>query len=125
MFFVPHCVKKACIMSITLTQRAAERVKQYLSQPPGGIGLSVAVKKSGCSGWSYVLDIAKEVKDGEQVFESHGIQVRVPEASLEQLAGTEIDFVSEGLNQQFMFRNPRVTGECGCGESFTTAEVKA
>ncbi len=55
-------------MSITLTQRAAERVKQYLSQPPGGIGLSVAVKKSGCSGWSYVLDIAKEVKDGRAGF---------------------------------------------------------
>jgi iron-sulfur cluster assembly protein len=109
-------------MSVTLTQRAAERVKQYLSQPPGGIGLSVAVKKSG---WSYVLDIAKEARNDERVFESHGIQVRVPEASLEQLAGTEIDFVSEGLNQQFMFRNPRVTGECGCGESFTTAEVKA
>ena len=109
-------------MSVTLTQSAAERVKQYLSQPPGGIGLSVAVKKSGCSGWSYVLDIAKEAKEGERVFESQGIQVRVPEASLEQLAGTEIDFVSEGLNHQFMFRNPRVTGECGCGESFTTAE---
>jgi iron-sulfur cluster assembly protein len=93
-------------MSVTLTQNAADRVKQYLSQTPGGIGLSVAVKKSGCSGWAYVVDIAKEVKDGEQVFESHGVQVRVPDGSLEQLAGTEIDFVSEGLNQQFMFRNP-------------------
>jgi iron-sulfur cluster assembly protein len=118
-------LKKGAHMSVTLTQNAADRVKQYLSQTPGGLGLSVAVKKSGCSGWAYVVDIAKEVKDGEQVYESHGIQVRVPEGSLEQLAGTEIDFVSEGLNQQFMFRNPRVTGECGCGESFTTAEEKA
>jgi iron-sulfur cluster assembly protein len=116
---------KACIMSLTLTPRAADRVKQYLSQPAGGIGLSVAVKKSGCSGWSYVLDIAKEAKDGELVFISEGIQIRVPEDSLAQLAGTEIDFVSEGLNQQFLFRNPRVTAECGCGESFTTAEDKA
>ena len=112
-------------MSVTLTENAAERVKQYLSQTPEGIGLSVAVKKSGCSGWSYVLDIALESKLGELVFQSHGIDVRVPESSLEQLAGTEIDFVSQGLNQQFTFRNPRMTGECGCGESFTTAEEKA
>lgn len=112
-------------MSVTLTENAAERVKQYLSQTPEGIGLSVAVKKSGCSGWSYVLDIAREAKPGELVFQSHGIDVRVPESSLEQLAGTEIDFVSQGLNQQFTFRNPRMTGECGCGESFTTAEEKA
>jgi iron-sulfur cluster assembly protein len=109
-------------MSVTLTASAAERVKQYLEQTPGGIGLSVAVKKSGCSGWSYVVDIAKEAKDNELVFESHGINVRVPADSLEQLQGTEIDFVSEGLNQQFKFRNPSMTGECGCGESFTTAE---
>ncbi len=112
-------------MSVTLTVSAAERVKQYLQQTPEGIGLSVAVKKSGCSGWAYVLDIAREAKPDEQVFNSHGIEVRVPENSLAQLEGTEIDFVSQGLNQQFMFRNPRVTGECGCGESFTTTEEKA
>jgi iron-sulfur cluster assembly protein len=109
-------------MSVSLTIGAAERVKQYLQQTPGGIGLFVAVKKSGCSGWSYVVDIAKEAKEGELVFESHGIDVRVPAESLEQLQGTEIDFVSQGLNQTFQFKNPRITGECGCGESFTTAE---
>ena len=109
-------------MSVTLTPSAAERVKQYLQQTPGGIGLLVAVKKSGCSGWSYVVDIAKEAKDNELVFLIHGVSVRVPEDSLEQLKGTDIDFVSEGLNQQFKFRNPSMTGECGCGESFTTAE---
>lgn len=109
-------------MSVSLTQSAADRVLQYMQQTPNAIGLFVAVKKSGCSGWSYVVDIAKEAKPGELVFESHGINVRVPEDSLEQLNGTEIDFVSEGLNQQFKFRNPSMTGECGCGESFTTAE---
>lgn len=112
-------------MSVSLTTSAAERVKQYLEQTPGGIGLSVAVKKSGCSGWSYVVDIAKEVKPDELVFESHGIAVRVPQDSLEHLQGTEIDFVSQGLNQQFQFKNPRMTGECGCGESFTTNEETA
>jgi iron-sulfur cluster assembly accessory protein len=47
----------------------------------------------------------------------------VPETALAQLEGTEIDFISQGLNQQFQFKNPRVTGQCGCGESFTTAEA--
>jgi iron-sulfur cluster assembly protein len=112
-------------MSVTLTAAAAERVKQYLAETPDGIGLSVSVRKSGCSGWAYALDIAKQTNDNERVFKSHGIDVRVPESALEQLEGTEIDFVNQGLNQQFQFRNPRVTGECGCGESFTTAEEKA
>lgn len=110
-------------MSVSLTPSAAERVKQYLEQTPGAIGLSVSVRKSGCSGWTYALDIAKEAHADEQVFRSHGVDVRVPETALAQLEGTEIDFVSQGLNQQFQFKNPRVTGQCGCGESFTTAEA--
>lgn len=112
-------------MSVTLTPAAAERVKQYLSQTPGGIGLSVSVRRSGCSGWTYALDIATRAQDEELVFTSHGVDVRVPQAALAQLDGTEIDFISQGLNQQFQFRNPRVTGECGCGESFTTTESAA
>ena len=110
-------------MSVSLTPSAAERVKQYLDQTPGAIGLSVSVRKSGCSGWTYALDIAKEAHADEQVFRSHGVDVRVPDTALAQLEGTEIDFVSQGLNQQFQFKNPRVTGQCGCGESFTTAET--
>lgn len=112
-------------MSVTLTPAAAERVKQYLAETPDSIGLSVSVRKSGCSGWAYAIDIAKQPQADERVFSSHGIDVRVPQASLAQLEGTEIDFVNQGLNQQFQFRNPRVTGECGCGESFTTAEEQA
>jgi len=105
-------------MSVSLTPAAAERVKQYLSETPGSIGLSFSVRKSGCSGWTYAIDIATEARADEQVFTSH-------EAALAQLQGTVIDFVSQGLNQQFQFKNPRVTGECGCGESFTTAEEQA
>ena len=110
-------------MSVTLTPAAADRVKQYLSETPGGIGLSVSVRKSGCSGWAYAIDIATQAAPDEHVFSSHGVDVRVPEAALAQIDGTEIDYVNQGLNQLFQFRNPRVTGECGCGESFTTAEA--
>ena len=112
-------------MAVSLTPAAAERVRQYLAETPAGIGLRFGVKKSGCSGWAYVVDIATEARADEQVFEQHGVAVHVDAASLPQVDGTEIDFVSQGLNQQFVFRNPRVAAECGCGESFTTDEQAA
>ncbi|HMB56699.1 MAG TPA: iron-sulfur cluster assembly accessory protein [Arenimonas sp.] len=112
-------------MAVTLTPPAVERVRQYLSETPGGIGLRFGVKKSGCSGWAYLIDIATSTREDEVVFEQDGVSVRVDQASLAQVDGTEIDFVSQGLNQQFVFRNPRVAAECGCGESFTTDEQAA
>ena len=107
-------------MAVTLTPAAVARVRGYLKETPGGIGLRFGVKKSGCSGWAYVVDIATAEREGESVFESDGVAVRVDAGSLDQVDGTEIDFVAQGLNQQFVFRNPRVAGECGCGESFST-----
>ncbi|KFN44612.1 HesB/IscA family protein [Arenimonas oryziterrae] len=112
-------------MAVTLTPAAVARVRQYLAETPGGIGLRFGVRKSGCSGWAYQIDIATQAHDGEQVFEQDGVAVRVDSGSLAQVDGTEIDFVSQGLNQQFVFRNPRVAAECGCGESFTTDEQAA
>jgi iron-sulfur cluster assembly protein len=110
-------------MAVTLTPAARDRVRLYQGQTPGTIGLRFGVKKSGCSGWSYLIDMATDRRDGEVAFEEDGVLLLVDAASLEQIDGTEIDFVSQGLNQQFVFRNPRVAAECGCGESFTTTET--
>ena len=107
-------------MAVTLTPAAADRIRSYLAETPGGIGLRFGVRKSGCSGFAYVVDIATAPGPDDGVFDQDGVPVRVDAGSLDQVDGTEIDFVSQGLNQQFVFRNPRVTGECGCGESFTT-----
>ena len=107
-------------MAVTLTPAAVARIRSYLAETPGGIGLRFGVRKSGCSGFAYVVDIATTPGPDDVVFETDGVAVRVDAASLPQVDGTEIDFVSQGLNQQFMFRNPRVAAECGCGESFTT-----
>ena len=112
-------------MAVTLTTAAVERVRQFLAETPGGVGLRFGVKKSGCSGWSYLIEIATDARAGEQVFEYDGVALRVDQESLAQVDGTEIDFVKQGLNQQFVFRNPRVAAECGCGESFTTNEQAA
>jgi iron-sulfur cluster assembly protein len=108
-------------MAVILSSSAAARVSQFMSETPGTLGLRFGVKKSGCSGWAYVVDMTSERKDGDSVFESHGVQVFVDAQSLAEVDGTEIDFIQTGLNHHFVFRNPRVTGECGCGESFTTA----
>ena len=99
-------------MAISLTASAAERVRSYLQQRGHGIGLRVGVRKTGCSGYAYVIDYA------DAVFEGQGVKVIVDPDSLELIDGTEVDFVKDGLNEAFKFRNPNVKGECGCGESF-------
>lgn len=105
-------------MAITLTDAAAERVKRYL-QTEGGKGLRIGVRRTGCSGWAYSVQLADAVSDDDIVFENKGIRVVVSSDSLSFLDGSEIDFVTTGLNRTFQFRNPNVTEQCGCGESFT------
>lgn len=108
-------------MSIQLSESAAERVSGYLRDKPDAIGLRFGVKKTGCSGFAYVVDLTDTRSANDQVFESHGIKVFVDASSLPLIDGTEIDYAKQGLNAQFVFRNPNVAGECGCGESFTVA----
>jgi len=106
-------------MSISLTNAAAERVRNFLERRGRGIGLRLGVKKTGCSGFAYVVNYADDVGGDDIVFEQHGVKVIVDRESLGYIDGTQVDFVKQGLNEAFRFRNPNVKGECGCGESFT------
>lgn len=106
-------------MSISLTQSAAQRVQSFISRRGHGVGLRLAVKKTGCSGFAYVVNYADDVKADDIVFEDQGVKVVVDRESLTLIDGTEVDFIKQGLNEAFRFRNPNVKGECGCGESFT------
>jgi len=106
-------------MAISLTEPAAERVRTHLDARGSGVGLRLGIKKTGCNGFAYVINYADEIHDVDVVFEDHGIKVVVDKDSLALIDGTEVDFVKEGLNEAFRFRNPNVTGECGCGESFS------
>ncbi len=105
-------------MAISLTESAAERVSTYLEKRGGGIGLRLGVTKTGCSGYSYVINYADAVNRGDIVFEDRGVKIVIDPEALKLIDGTEVDFVKNGLNEAFSFRNPNVTGECGCGESF-------
>ena len=107
-------------MSIELTTAAAQRVQAMLGKRGHGLGLRLGTRKSGCSGFAYVVDYADEISANDKVFESHGVKVVVDAASLPALDGMEIGYVrSNLLNEGFEFRNPNVTDTCGCGESFS------
>ncbi|HKT74122.1 MAG TPA: iron-sulfur cluster assembly protein IscA [Steroidobacteraceae bacterium] len=106
-------------MAISLTESAADRVRAHLASRGHGIGLRLGVRKTGCSGFAYVINYADERQADDLMFEDHGVKVFVDPASLRLLDGTVVDFIKQGLNEAFRFRNPNVKGECGCGESFS------
>jgi len=106
-------------MSVSLTNSARERVRSFLDKRGSGVGLRLGVRRTGCSGFAYVVNYADEIGADDVVFEQEGVNVIVDRESLALIDGTEIDFVKQGLNEAFKFRNPNVRGECGCGESFS------
>lgn len=106
-------------MAISLTQSAATRVRDFLAKRGHGVGLRIGVRRTGCSGYAYLIDYADTVEPNDVVFDEGGVKVIVDDKSLGLIDGTEVDFVKDGLNEAFKFRNPNVKGECGCGESFS------
>lgn len=105
-------------MSIILTERAASQVAKQLTKRGGGLGLRLGVKKSGCTGFAYVVDYADAIEADDAVFEQHGVKVVVKDGDLAYLAGLEVDFRREGISEAFKFDNPNIKATCGCGESF-------
>ena len=105
-------------MSISVTPKAAVQIRKALAKRGGGVGLRVAIKTSGCSGYAYALEFADEAAADDLSFESEGVQLLVEARSLPMIAGTQLDWVREGLNEGFKFNNPNASATCGCGESF-------
>lgn len=103
---------------VTISARAAERIKQILATEPGAAMLRVSVEGGGCSGFRYDFAVARERADGDVAIERDGVTVLVDTISLEYLKGSEIDFVDELIGASFQVRNPNATASCGCGTSF-------
>lgn len=112
-------------MAIELAPAARDRIRGYLAAEPDALGLRFGVRRTGCSGWGYLAELARDQREGDTVFEADGVKVYVDADSLPLVDGTRIDFLKAGLNEQFTFANPNVAGECGCGESFTTDSERA
>ena len=104
---------------ISLTELAAEKVKTQLERRGKGLGIRVAVKTTGCSGLSYVIEYLDVPRVEDMSFVTHGIHVFVDPKSLVYVDGIEMDWVRNGLNEGFDFKNPNEKARCGCGESFT------
>lgn len=105
-------------MSISLSETAASRVRRFLASSPQGVGLRFGVRKTGCSGFAYVVDVAEQVNDDDTVYEAAGIKVLIDAKSLPMVDGTHIGYERQGLNEGFAYDNPNVRNQCGCGESF-------
>ena len=113
--------------AMTITERAADRVKELMAQAEGEIiGVRVGVSTRGCSGLSYTMEYASEQQKFEDVVEDKGVTILIDPRASFFLLGTEMDFVSDRLGSQFVFNNPNEVDRCGCGESFRVApEVEA
>ncbi|GGY07547.1 iron-sulfur cluster assembly protein IscA [Paludibacterium paludis] len=105
-------------MAITLTERAATHVSNFIAKRGKGLGIRLGVKTSGCSGMAYKLEFVDAAGEDDITFDSFGVTVFTDPKSLAYIDGTELDYVKEGLNEGFRFNNPNVKNECGCGESF-------
>jgi iron-sulfur cluster assembly protein len=103
---------------ITLTELAAEKIKSQLIRRDKGLGIRVGVKTTGCSGLAYVIEYVDVPSTVDISFVSHGVHVFVDPKSLAYIEGVEMDWVRNGLNEGFDFKNPNERDRCGCGESF-------
>ena len=104
---------------ITLSNNAANRIKEIISKSPDTTkGVRVGAKSGGCAGMSYVMEYTKKVNPNDEVIEDKGVKVFVDSAAIMYLLGTEMDYKKEELSSSFVFNNPNETERCGCGESF-------
>lgn len=106
---------------MTLTDAAAERVRQMMASRPDVVGLRVGIKKGGCAGMEYTMSWATSQDRLDEVIEDKGARILIDPKAILFLLGTEMDYKVDKLSAQFVFRNPNQTSACGCGESVTLA----
>ena len=103
-----------------LTEAATQQVKEIIkAQGFEGHYLTVRVVPSGCSGFGYDLNLTKESRPGDVVWEQDGVKIATDEMSKQYLNGTEVDFVTGLHGAGFKFNNPNAKSSCGCGSSFS------
>ena len=103
---------------ITLSNKAANRIKEIISKDQNSIGVRIGVKSGGCAGMSYIMEYAKENNPTDEIIEDKGVKVFVDPGAIMYLLGTEMDYKEEEFSSSFVFNNPNETERCGCGESF-------
>ncbi|HUS47435.1 MAG TPA: iron-sulfur cluster assembly accessory protein [Phycisphaerae bacterium] len=109
-------------MAITLTERAAQKIKEVFrkNDMPEGSCLRVGVKGGGCSGFSYTLDVTDKPAGDDEVFETNGVRVVCDPKSHLFISGSKLDYSDDLLKGGFIFNNPNAKRKCNCGASFST-----
>jgi iron-sulfur cluster assembly accessory protein len=105
--------------TVSITPRAASRIKDIVAAEPGATALRVAVEGGGCSGFQYDFKLDSQRADDDLVIERDGATVLIDSVSLVYMGGSEIDFVDDLIGQSFKVNNPQATMSCGCGTSFS------
>ncbi len=103
---------------ISLSENAANRIKEIMSNDKNSLGVRVGVKSGGCAGMSYIMEYAKSINPNDEVIEDKGVKVFIDSGAIMYLLGTEMDYKKEQFSSSFVFKNPNETERCGCGESF-------
>jgi iron-sulfur cluster assembly protein len=110
---------------LSVTDAAAARVREIVARADKPVvGVRLGVKKGGCAGMAYTMDLAETVNKGDEVVEVDGVRVLVDPAAILFLLGTQMDFTVDKMSARFVFRNPNETSACGCGESVTLTPAK-
>ena len=108
---------------VTLTDEAADRVREILSEREQGY-LRVGVKNGGCAGMEYLMEYVDEIGKFDEVVEDKDVQIVVDSKAVLFLLGSVVDYETEILHSKFVFRNPNQTDACGCGESVTIIPIE-
>ena len=103
---------------ISLSDRAAERIKDIMSKDQKSLGVRVGVKSGGCAGMAYIMEYAKEKKPIDEMIEDKVVKVFIDPAAVMYLLGTQMDYKKDKFSSSFVFNNPNETERCGCGEPF-------
>jgi len=109
-----------------LTDAAASRIKDVMARADKPVaGVRVGVKNGGCAGMEYTMEYAEAVTPTDEVVEDKGVKILIDPKAVMFLLGTEMDYKTEKLSAQFIFKNPNQTSACGCGESVQLTPAKA
>ncbi len=108
---------------MTVTERAAEQIRDVMATKPDAVALKIGLKKGGCAGMEYTLDWAEEIGKYDEVVETNGVKLLIDPMAVMYMFGTVMDYETTKFSAQFVFNNPNQTSACGCGKSVELQEA--
>lgn len=116
---LPEGVREGNESLVLLTEPAGRKLLELIAREQDGEFLRVKITGGGCNGLVYKMLFTEEIKRGDIIVQSSGVQVLVDSKSALYLRGTKLDFSDKMVGGGFKFTNPNASGSCSCGESFS------